>query len=362
MDRLKAIQVDSIDVAGTNQDILLQSRIANYTPQYLTSLLYQDRGAFEYWLKCLCILPADSYPTYREQMQGCRSWFDAFLTEHRDTVGAIMEEIRFNGPKTPGSFADKRQCKGGWFGSQRVVKRTLEVLWEAGFLMIHHRNGRQRYYDLAERCIPLSNVATQPNAYQRKALLDLYSAMRLFSIRGSSSEIWHFVRGFRAAEHAALEESGIIVPVHVKGSHRQYFILKEDLPLFDSLCNPKAQIRLLAPLDSMLWDRTMVKDIFDFECSFEVYKKPENRKFGYYCLPILYGTELVGRCDLAKEKHKRCLCVNRVHWESGVSPSSELIREFARALRDYMQFLGMAKMNILKTTFTGRRELCALLP
>ena len=124
----------------------------------------------------------------------------------------------------------------------------------------------------------------------------------------------------------------------------------------------RRRVRLLAPLDSMLWDRKMVKDIFDFECSFEVYKNPKDRKYGYYCLPILYGSDIVGRCDLAKDKHNRLMAVNSIHWENGFSPSCEFINEFAVALRDHMRFLGMARISIPKTGFAGRRELRALLP
>lgn len=360
--RLRAIQVDSIDAAGTNQDLVLQSRVAHYRPEHLRRLLYQERGAYEYWLKSLCILPVESFPFYRNQMQQAETWLAPFLSEHGDTVEAVLDAIRRHGPRAPGDFSDPRQCDGGWYGSQRVVKRALEVLWETGRLMIHHRNGRQRYYDLAERCLPGVEPARESGEFRRRAMMDVYSAMRLFSPRGGSSQVWHIVRGFRHAVHMELEKSGEIVPVEVEGSRRRYFILNEDLPILDSLRVGKARVRLLAPLDSMLWDRRMIKEVFDFDYTFEVYKKPEERQFGYYSLPILYGTELVGRCDLGRKKGEPCLTVRSVHWEEGVTPSPELIGEFALALRDHIRFLGLERITLPRASFAGRKALSPLLP
>lgn len=55
------------------------------------------------------------------------------------------------------------------------------------------------------------------------------------------------------------------------------------------------RVRFIAPLDNIIWDRKFVKEIFDFEYIWEVYKPEKLRQYGYYVLPILLGDKLIAR-------------------------------------------------------------------
>jgi len=358
LDRLKAIQVDSINVAGTNQEIILNSRIKGFAPTDLDRVLYEDRLAFEYWFKCLCILPIESRPCHIHRMKRRRSQAKVFLDQHKRTVRSVISQIRKEGPLSPSDFDDDRRCRGGWNGSERLVKRILEVLWNAGELMIHHRKGRMRHYDLSERCSPKRNSRISKTESRRQIALDVCRAQRLFLPKGGTGMIWHALgRMDRNAVRQRLIDEGVMLEVDVKGSDRRYAMLAEDLPLLEKAKPGKRIVRLLAPLDSLLWDRALIQDLFDFYCIFEVYKKKELRQFGYYCLPILYGTELVGRCDLAKDNANERLQVHSVHWEPGFKPSAAFIKEFAKALNDHARFTGMKEVSLPRKAFKGKPEL-----
>jgi uncharacterized protein YcaQ len=46
-----------------------------------------------------------------------------------------------------------------------------------------------------------------------------------------------------------------------------------DIPLLDSMIKPNKQTpraSLMAPLDNLLWDRNMLRELFDFEYRWEV--------------------------------------------------------------------------------------------
>ena len=62
------VQVDSIDVAGTNQDFTLFSRVEDYKRRYLEGLLYQKRELFEYFCKMMSILPVETYPLFKNRL------------------------------------------------------------------------------------------------------------------------------------------------------------------------------------------------------------------------------------------------------------------------------------------------------
>ncbi|HEY3265761.1 MAG TPA: crosslink repair DNA glycosylase YcaQ family protein [Armatimonadota bacterium] len=343
--RLRAVQVDSIDVAGASQEIALNSRIEGFQPAGLGAALYADRAGFEYWLKCLCILPVESLPYQAVRMAHAAAWHAAELADHAETVRAIFKQIGANGPQCAADFVDGRRTNRGWRGNDRLVKRLLELLWDSGRLAIARRRRRVRFYDLAERCYPPHSPRSQAE-YERHTVLDLCRAMGIIGVAGGSSDVWHNVRAHR---HAALREmtaDGAVFPISIEGSARPYFALSEDRALLDDARPLDPVTRLLAPLDTALWDRRLVDDVFGFYRAFEVYKPVEQRLYGYYCLPILHGERLVGRCDLSRSADRAALRVIGVFWENGVPPTPELTSGLAAALRDHARFLGLEGVEL----------------
>ena len=61
-------------------------------------------------------------------------------------------------------------------------------------------------------------------------------------------------------------------------------------------------MEFLAPLDNLIWDRELIKELFDFDYKWEIYTPVKDRKFGYYVLPVLYGEDFAGRIETARNK------------------------------------------------------------
>src|SRR5690606_1680953 len=57
------------------------------------------------------------------------------------------------------------------------------------------------------------------------------------------------------------------------------------------------RMRVLGPLDALLWDRALVRHAFEFEYIWEVYKPAARRRWGYYVCPLLHDGQLVGRFE-----------------------------------------------------------------
>jgi uncharacterized protein YcaQ len=346
MDHLQTIQVDCISVAGTNQEIALNSRIENFTPHLLDDYLYKSRLGFEYWLKALSIIPMEHRIYFKHKTNELETHHRDFFLEYKKEAKEILKAIEKSGPMTSTDFKDDRK-HGGWWGPQeRLVKRILENLWDSGKVMIHHRKSRMRYYDLAERIEPVSDLKPSLEEYRRRAVLNMYSAMRLFTTKGGSSELWYGGRSFIRQAHQGLIDDGSIIPVEVEGSTLKLFILREDEAEIFKTSKPDKTIRLIAPLDSMTWNRKLISDIFGFDCTFEVYKPKPKRIYGYYCPFILYGSELVGRFDIAKNPKESVMNVESIFLEPGFKSDSDFTGKLKGELDDYRRFLGMDKMKL----------------
>jgi len=66
-----------------------------------------------------------------------------------------------------------------------------------------------------------------------------------------------------------------------------------------------------------MWDRKLIKTLFNYHYSWEIYTPPQNRKYGAYVLPILYGDRFIGRIEAVRESKAKTLIVKNIWYEEG---------------------------------------------
>ena len=64
---------------------------------------------------------------------------------------------------------------------------------------------------------------------------------------------------------------------------------------------------LLAPLDPLIYDRRVTSALWGFDYTWEAYTPPHKRRRGYYALPVLAGTAIVGHVDPKADRPARRL-------------------------------------------------------
>ena len=75
----------------------------------------------------------------------------------------------------------------------------------------------------------------------------------------------------------------------------------------------RGRAALLSPFDRLVQDRKRLDQLFEFDYLLEMYKPVEQRRWGYYALPILHGDRLVGKLDATAEPAEGVLRVDAVH-------------------------------------------------
>ena len=94
---------------------------------------------------------------------------------------------------------------------------------------------------------------------------------------------------------------------------------------------------MLSPFDNLICDRKRTKLLFDFEYIREVYKPADQRRWGYYTLPILWHDRLVARIDPKLERASGTLTINGFWLEDEATGGDQ---EFAAALcRGLVRFM-----------------------
>jgi uncharacterized protein YcaQ len=153
---------------------------------------------------------------------------------------------------------------------------------------------------------------------------------------------------------AGLLEDGTLIPVAVEGLRGSRYLLAEERPILDAT-NARSQrlphVTFMAPLDPLIWDRRLLRDLFGFDYVWEVYVPAAKRKHGYYVLPILFGDRLVGRIEPRLERKTATLTILGVWFEPGFRPMEEppFIPSLAAALRAYRELVGAKKLSWPRT-------------
>ncbi len=268
-----------------------------------------------------------------------------------DAEGAakILATIDEQGPLSSLEFEDRTRFgeQGSWYGSTRT-KRILRSLWACGELVTHHRKGGRHYYERPQRVIPAQHFETPPlldeAAYYRWIIMRRYQATGILRPTAEAA-IWSACAeaSKRKLALAQLVEAGLLTQLQIGESAGTYYVHTGALKLLDEpLSNPR--MIFLGPLDSLLWDRKSLLHIFDFDYIWEVYKPAEQRKWGYYVLPVFYGDRFIARVDSRLEKG--IWTISRWWWEPDITPGADLLDALRTAVEDFLHYLRAEEVYI----------------
>jgi len=63
--------------------------------------------------------------------------------------------------------------------------------------------------------------------------------------------------------------------------------------------DPQRQVRFLAPFDPIVWDRARFEHLWGWAYRFEAYTPVKKRVRGYYAMPMLWGSDVVGWANVS---------------------------------------------------------------
>ena len=338
--KLGYIQIDTINVVERSHHLVLHTRLSDYKQDYLHALQAKDKSIFEYWAHAASFIPMEDYRYYLPAIRrGPKpgSWFDKWTKKHPKAIKHVRKRIEKEGPLTPSDFGDTDNRKRGTWWDWKPAKAALEVLFWRGELMIKERRNFQRVYDLTERVLPKGLDTSLPTENEEKRFfvkraldaMGVATAQDMNRYIGISGRLDKWIR--------EMEQALEVSEVEIQGSRRPYFVLSKDLPqLLTRKANRGEKASLLSPFDNSIILRDRTEALFDFKYSLECYVPKEKREYGYFCLPILWHDQLVGRIDPKADRERNVLLINSLYLEKGV----ELHDHFLYALADTLNKFG----------------------
>jgi uncharacterized protein YcaQ len=349
------IQYDPVDVCGKNAELTLQSRVKGFQKSMLAELLYRDRLLVDYADKELSIWPAKDWPYFSGYRENSRS-HAANFPELAELEREAISYIRSNGPVSSDTLPldgevfwySSMHWSGNWQKKSKAARSVLEQLYTDGTLVIHHKNGSRKFYDLAERYLdPALLSAAFPcedeDAFLCWRVLRRIGAVGLPWDKNSAAFLGIRMNAEqRRQTFSALEASGAILPARVEGIRTLFYYRSEDDPLMQDVLaervDRKRRLEFIAPLDPLFWDKTLIAALWDFRYSWEIYTPADKRQYGYYTLPVLWGERFIGRIEAAADHTCGTLRVKNIWFEPGIRLTKEIRTAIGRTLTRFAKF------------------------
>ena len=353
------IQFDPVDVCGRNAELTLQSRVKGFRKKMLDNLLYRDRLLVDYSDKELSIWPSEDWPyfsRYREASKVHGEQFPGIPSLEEEAIAWIRKHgaVSSDTLPIPGTvfWHSSMHWSGHWHRESQAARSVLEQLYTDGVLLIHHKTGNRKYYDLAEKYLPADLLSAQDPCPDEISWLCWRVKRRIGAIGllwNRRSDAWLGI-GMTAQQQAEvfdrLEKAGDIVAVQADGLRFPLYLLSSDMALMESVLSrqlcPKSRMEFLAPLDPMLWDRRLIEAVWGYQYSWEIYTPAVKRRYGYYVLPVLYGDRLIGRIEPRADRKTQTLTVQNLWLEPGVRMTKKLSGQIDRAVQRLARFNGCA--------------------
>jgi uncharacterized protein YcaQ len=336
VERLGAVQLDPISAVARSPLLVLHARLgAGFTEAALDRAVHEDRACFDAWAHDASIVPVSDLPLHRWQQRRYleldtvpgarrRAWMEA----NAEFADALVADLREHGPLRAQDLEDHSAepwLHGYWtdeVSPRQTVARMLQLLWLSGRVGVAGRKGIERLWDVFERCVPADALAAADAAPLTSREVTERAVRRALPMLGVAKAVHitrHFTRGRYpelAAVLADLVAAGEVTRLEVAGTRGTWFAMTEALDGIAALA-PGRRTVALSPFDNVLCDRARTAELFGFDHRLEIYTPAEQRRWGYYVLPILHGERLVARADLKLDKAARVLRVLALHHEPG---------------------------------------------
>jgi uncharacterized protein YcaQ len=362
MHAMEDLQLDPLVVVARAHDLMLHTRVLDYSIDDWATLTYDRREFFE-WGGWLAVRPMEELPYFRLLMRRERElgfWIEV-ESDHADAIAEMRALLRSRREVTNRSFEMRDRTRIDNYRGRKDSALALHYLWRVGEAMVTRRDRFERVYALTEAVAPASALREVDEAEAQDVLFrKAVAADGLTRLSGIDSLLRRKVWAAELADWRGHRlTDGSLIEVRVEGWRATQVALGSDAGLLAELEAGRApaawtpletttseEATFLSPLDPVS-ARGRAKPLFGFDYVWEVYKPVELRRFGYYTMPILWGDRLVGRFDPKLDRGTGTLVINGLWLEDRAFARDEAFAEaLAGGMVRFVRLLGAERIDV----------------
>lgn len=331
------VQIDSISVVERAHHHVFHSRVPKFKPD-MTNQMLLERDIFEYWTHAAAFLPIADFRfslLYKHAIKsGQTHWYK---TRDKKLMGELLARIRSEGPIRSRDVETNTKKHAGWW-DWKPAKKALEQMYMEGDLMVNDREGFQKTYDLTERVLPSHVNSQMPDIEEFSAhIVDQQLRCHgLASLKGLTYQRRNaeLRKAVKALVNERLAQRTL---EQVRVSSGEVFIL-ETGALERPLPRLNRRMLILSPFDNSVIQRERLKALFQYDYQLECYVPASKRQYGYFCLPLLYRDEFIGRMDCKAHRKNSHFEIKSLHFEQHSFDEDMVITAFVDAITQFCIF------------------------
>ena len=323
--RLGFVQIDPIRAPAPAQDLILRHRVRGYAVGD-ADRAYPDSDLEEDVLYAYGLMPRSTQRLVQPRATTARH-----SALEKSVLELVSEAGSLHSRGLDAQLASK-SVRNGWGGQSKQTKLALEQLQWNGHLRVAHREGGKRVYARARSHDPLPSE----DRIRRLAVVvaELWAPVLLTTLRRTVSRIGRRLVGPRCGP-------SVIQDLLADGSLERHDVAGDTWIWPTSRAKQPARdrrVRFLAPFDPLVHDRDRFERLWGWAYRFEAYTPPAKRVRGYYALPLLYGTDVIGWANASVTDDTLRIDVG---FERAAPPRRIFDRELRAETRRFAKFLGV---------------------
>ncbi len=333
MARLGFVQADPIRAPARAQDLTLRHRVKGYRVGDLERR-YARLSIEEDFFVNYGFVTRDLHALLHPRLPRAR-WSAA----ERKRAEKILEFVQKRGVVHPrdvdAQFAHGKALN--WFGGQsNVTTQLLDAMHYRGLVRVARREGGTRLYSAR-----VQGPAPEDAAAAMDTLVDVivakYAPLTGSMLGGLVQRLRHGAPQWTNARLAAVVRAKARL-AHAKVDGLDWFWpVGESVPIRRRI--PRDVVRLLAPFDPFVWDRTRFELFNGWAYRFEAYTPAPKRIRGYYALPLAWRDRVIGWANVSVRDG---LLVPELGFVAGQAPNGAAFRNALDAeLARFTEFLGL---------------------
>jgi len=342
--RLGYVQIDTISIVERAHKHVLWTRLPEYRNEMLDELIDKDKKVFEFWDHAAAYMPMKYFRFTLPRKEMYAKKYKHWEKKNKKLLNFIIDRITAEGPLRSRDFEETKK-RGLWW-DWKPAKEGLEYLFHTGRLAARSRKNFQKVYDIPERFLPGNIVLTVPSDEE----LSEHLILKSINANGISSEkeLTYLRHHNRAATKHTLNrllEEKKIIGVNIKETESEkYYSTKKVLGSHTS-CSADTVVHILSPFDNMVIQRKRLQELFRFDYLIECYVPAPKRKYGYFCLPVLYGNKFAGRIDTKADRRTGNFIIINEFWENGFTPDDNFVEKYNLKLKELAEFSGCTEIT-----------------
>jgi uncharacterized protein YcaQ len=350
------VQLDPLNPAGRYHDIFVSARIPDYKCGQFEKLVYTEKLIFETHFHNLNAISIEHFPFFNSYTgkEHLGRYYSRLLKNMEDLgdsalLDAVLNHVEAQGSTKSSDLANlgKADPKYASWKSSRKSGTALELLWAMGKLVVVQRDKNfRKVYDLTARYVNSDLLEKRKFSEEERQIYRLKLKLQAFPVISvgkisrtkqnklkTSKRLGFSIENLKDAE----DEDERRIPILVKLEDETGYIVPSNWNKLSKIPIDN-EMRGIGPLDPFIWDRNLLKRLFGFDYVWEVYKKKEDRIWGYYVYPLLYKGEFVGRFE-AKLNKKSNLNIFNFQKENNFVIDNKSENAFRALLNRWKQML-----------------------